>query len=209
MNPYEVLGLERNCTDGEIRRAARTYAARYHPDRGGDPQKMADINRARDLLLDPEARTKYDRTGDSTSPIRETAREKAIGAIMASFIAELAHDDSRDIVDVMRIGLKRASLQCDKNRTALLMHIKKVHRVRKRLKGGDLFDRALDEQIEGAKAKLEALREQDEAWAAAVELLEGYSMVPAWQYDFSDDGIDEESTPMIESDVEIEEDDGG
>jgi hypothetical protein len=49
---WEVLGLHRHATRDEITQAARRLASEHHPDRGGDPQRMAEINVARDKALD-------------------------------------------------------------------------------------------------------------------------------------------------------------
>jgi curved DNA-binding protein CbpA len=67
-DPYAVLGVGRNAGDAEIRAAYRELVARYHPDKhAGNPleglaaEKMAEINRAYEILSDPERRVAYDR----------------------------------------------------------------------------------------------------------------------------------------------------
>ena len=41
-NPYDVLGVNRNASDGEIKRSFRKLARKHHPDRNqGDPQSEA------------------------------------------------------------------------------------------------------------------------------------------------------------------------
>jgi curved DNA-binding protein CbpA len=67
-DPYLVLGVARTATAAEIRAAYRTLGARYHPDRHqGNPleelasAKMAEINRAYEILSDPARRAAYDR----------------------------------------------------------------------------------------------------------------------------------------------------
>ncbi|MBX6424050.1 DnaJ domain-containing protein [Thermosulfurimonas sp. F29] len=47
-----LLGLPRETTRAEIRRAYRRLAARYHPDRAGDAEKMRALNEAYRLLMD-------------------------------------------------------------------------------------------------------------------------------------------------------------
>lgn len=66
-DPYEVLGVERNATDADIKRAFRKLAARHHPDRNpGDPEAQArfsEVNQAYQILGDPQKRAAWDRFG--------------------------------------------------------------------------------------------------------------------------------------------------
>lgn len=48
--PFHVLGISANASASEVDRAYKRLAAEHHPDRGGDSEKMARINRARDAL---------------------------------------------------------------------------------------------------------------------------------------------------------------
>jgi curved DNA-binding protein CbpA len=66
-DPYAVLGVPRNATPDEIKAAYRDLVAKYHPDRHqGNPlealaaAKLAEINRAYEILSDPERRAAYD-----------------------------------------------------------------------------------------------------------------------------------------------------
>ena len=60
LNAYQVLGVGRNATPEEIKAAWRDLAIKNHPDRGGDLEKMKDINAARDILNTPKLRSKLD-----------------------------------------------------------------------------------------------------------------------------------------------------
>ncbi len=64
---YEVLGIERNASDDEIKRAYRRLAKKYHPDLNpGDAEaeaKFKEINEAYNVLINPETRAQYDRFG--------------------------------------------------------------------------------------------------------------------------------------------------
>ena len=63
---YEVLGVTRNDSEEEIRRAFRKKAMEYHPDRNKEPdaeEKFKEINEAYQVLSDSTKRAQYDRFG--------------------------------------------------------------------------------------------------------------------------------------------------
>jgi curved DNA-binding protein len=64
---YDVLGVARNASDAEIKKAFRTLARKYHPDVAKDKntaeEKFKEINEANEVLSDPEKRRKYDELG--------------------------------------------------------------------------------------------------------------------------------------------------
>ena len=63
---YEILGVKRDASDDEIRKAYRKLARKYHPDVSKDPQgeeKFKDVSEAYKTLKDPEARAAYDNLG--------------------------------------------------------------------------------------------------------------------------------------------------
>ena len=61
-DPYKVLGVKTNSTLKEIRTAYRKLVKQYHPDAGGDEEKILKINAAWEILSDQENRQAYDLT---------------------------------------------------------------------------------------------------------------------------------------------------
>jgi curved DNA-binding protein len=64
---YETLGVPRDATTADIKKAFRKLARKYHPDVAEDKQtaeaKFKEINEANEVLTDPEKRKKYDTLG--------------------------------------------------------------------------------------------------------------------------------------------------
>ncbi len=64
---YDVLGVARNASDTEIKKAFRKLARKYHPDVAKDKttaeDKFKELNEANEVLSDPEKRRKYDELG--------------------------------------------------------------------------------------------------------------------------------------------------
>ena len=63
---YEVLGINRDASPDEIRRAYRGLARKFHPDVNKEPDaetKFKEINEANAVLSDPDKRAMYDRFG--------------------------------------------------------------------------------------------------------------------------------------------------
>ena len=64
---YEVLGVDRNATDEEIKKAYRKKAIQYHPDKNPGnkeaEEKFKEAAEAYDVLSNKEKRAKYDQFG--------------------------------------------------------------------------------------------------------------------------------------------------
>ncbi len=64
---YKILGVGKNATDEEIKKAYRKLARKYHPDRNqGDRQaeeRFKEVSQAHDVLSDADKRKEYDRGG--------------------------------------------------------------------------------------------------------------------------------------------------
>jgi molecular chaperone DnaJ len=67
-NYYDVLGVPRNATKEEIKKAYRKLAHQYHPDKTqGDEKKFKEINEAYQVLGDDKKKAQYDQFGSSFS----------------------------------------------------------------------------------------------------------------------------------------------
>ena len=65
---YEVLGVDKNASEAEIKKAFRKMVLKYHPDRNRDnpkeaEEKMKEVNEAYSVLSDPKKKAQYDQFG--------------------------------------------------------------------------------------------------------------------------------------------------
>lgn len=75
---YDVLGVDRNAPQDEIKRAFRKLAFKYHPDRNREPdaeERFKEISEAYAVLSDPEKRRQYDAFGFEGIRGRYTAED--------------------------------------------------------------------------------------------------------------------------------------
>jgi curved DNA-binding protein len=67
MNFYDILGVNRNASNVDLKEAFKKKAMTHHPDRGGSEEEFKKINEAYDTLKDPQKKQMYDQFG-STNP---------------------------------------------------------------------------------------------------------------------------------------------
>ena len=66
---YEILGVDRNADQENIKRAYRRKARELHPDAGGNEDGFKELTTAYEVLRNPETRANYDRFGDPRGPV--------------------------------------------------------------------------------------------------------------------------------------------
>lgn len=68
MDHYATLGVTKNATPDEIKKAYRKLASQHHPDKGGDKVKFQEVQTAYDVLSDAEKRKQYDNPSQQFHP---------------------------------------------------------------------------------------------------------------------------------------------
>ncbi|WP_319378276.1 molecular chaperone DnaJ [uncultured Methanocorpusculum sp.] len=105
---YDVLGLPRNATETDIKKAYRNLAKKYHPDICKDPgaeEKFKSINEAYDVLSDETKRQQYDQLGHDN--FTNASKGNYSGAGGAGFNADFS--GFGDIFDFFGGGGRRQS----------------------------------------------------------------------------------------------------
>ena len=61
---YKSLGLNKNCSKSDVKKAYRKLAMIHHPDKGGSEDKFKEITKAFETLSDDNKRKQYDQFGE-------------------------------------------------------------------------------------------------------------------------------------------------
>lgn len=85
---YETLGVSRDADKEELKQAYRRLARKYHPDvnkEAGAEERFKEINRAYEVLSEPETRARYDRFGEAgVSGKNSSARHRLAVSLISS-----------------------------------------------------------------------------------------------------------------------------
>ncbi len=73
MDYYQILGVNENATQDEIKKAYKKLAMKNHPDRGGDTKKFQEISQAYDTLGDEQKRAQYNAQRNGHNPFAGAA----------------------------------------------------------------------------------------------------------------------------------------
>ena len=94
---YQILGVSKDSSQEDIKKAYRKLAHKYHPDKGGDERKFKEINEAYQILSDKDKKGQYDRFGR----VSEGGAESNQGFDFGSFSNQGFDFDFGDLEEVM------------------------------------------------------------------------------------------------------------
>ena len=123
IDPYEVLGVDKDCSNDDIKKAYRRKAKDNHPDLcdGDSNQSFKDISHAYELIGTPRSRSNYDRTGTT-----ETVDSSHIAlSLVADFITKFFEKDHIAVFDATRKALNMKKEELLKERTVKKHHADK------------------------------------------------------------------------------------
>lgn len=110
MSLYEALGVAKNATADAIKRAYRKKAHKAHPDKGGSEEAFHPIQKAYEVLSDPQRRAQYDQNGSTDQQDNSTQMLSQIAALMLQ-ILDKEDADYTDVMAIMRKTIGGAKAQ--------------------------------------------------------------------------------------------------
>jgi curved DNA-binding protein CbpA len=183
---YAVLGIQKDATDTEIKRAYRKKSKSAHPDGGGSDAAFTEVAVAFRVLSDKEARARYDATGQIEGGASALNEDAKVFAIINRVLAQVLGAD-QDYLGHDLIGLISELIgeELEPFRQKLAQVERVIGRAKrlqgrfKRKKGGDnQLDRMLDWHRESAGHTRRAMQEEIAIREKAIALLKGYSFDP-------------------------------
>lgn len=198
IDPYVMLGIDRDAGEQAIRSAWRKAAKTSHPDAGGDAEHFGKLQAAYDLLKDPVRRRVYDDTGYDP----QLADPKDIEGVL--MLEKLVNDiilDEREPGSFDPVAAIRRKLSDDivKNRFHILELERHRNRVRQHI---DRLGRRPETDVLGSmlRARSQSITDAIKKAQGQIEAIEhAYSMLEGYSYEL-------EALVMVaerESEVEV------
>lgn len=147
MGYYEDMGVSKDASQDDIKKAYRKKASQMHPDKGGDHDEFVKVQVAYAVLSDPEKRTHYDTHG--TTPGQETALDTArreLAGLFTALVQQLLSGGAfnprvnlvTEVTNVLHADLAKVAKQ-KKTLTAASRGVRKIRKRLKLAKNGDPF----------------------------------------------------------------------
>lgn len=180
-DPYEVLGVDREATAEQIRKARRKLAWDLHADLNPDPacaEQLAEVNAAYEILGDPQRRLEFDALGaGALVPIEEEAEN----SLEALFESAIDHDEGEGLVVrallVLALTFKDYKDQLFSLQTKRRTLRKKRAQVRKKVPGLNAVHQAIDRRLRNTDKEIIRMRRMIQVYETMAKLLDDYEQV--------------------------------
>jgi len=155
MNPYETLDVPKDASDAEIKSAYKSLSKKHHPDKpGGSKERMSEINNAKQLLLDPDKRRRYDSTGEFGGENEQSVLNSKMAELVGEFLSD-PNAMEKDLIKFLNKKLWNARKSFDQQDKDIERKLKSWSKKKSRLKGDGLLRMIYDGTIDQAIAALE------------------------------------------------------
>jgi curved DNA-binding protein CbpA len=188
-DPYEELGLPRDASTEEIKRAGKRRRKKTHPDAGGSVDAFNRTSRALVVLSDPNLRARYDATGAmGDEPTENADRAAALGIIQAfvetalnKYITNLDPADDprrRDLLSEFRLQMVNEIAQAEQTVEAGKIIRETLVDIAARFKSTDParpIERMLENRLRQHDAKTIEVGDAARVRRLAIEIVDKYA----------------------------------
>jgi len=180
IDPYQLLGLERDADEAAVKAAYRKAAKSAHPDAGGDLDAFGRLNASYELLKDPVRRRVYDDTGydpqlaDATDLKGLMMLETLVNEMILDERAPGSFDPVAGLRRKLTDDLLKARfhiLELERHRTRVRQHADRIGR----RPDNDVLGAMLRARAQSITEAIKAAETQISAIERAYAMLEGYS----------------------------------
>ena len=187
MNPYSELGLSPDASVSAVKRAYRRRARETHPDTGGSAKAFDQCKRAALVLLDPQKRTHFDRTGVIEEDAPDNALSEVLVAVSQLLDAAIVQctqagqqPESVALLDRMHGLAEQSKRGMAQSRANIEKHLKISERLVGRFKAkkrgeGNRLAALLEQRIAAQRANIAKLAHDEDTMKRTLEFLEDYS----------------------------------
>jgi hypothetical protein len=165
VNPYVVLGIPKEATPEQVKKAYRKKAMKSHPDRGGDVKVFQEVQLAYDVLSDEERRANYDRTGDLGAQADNSFLQvvvilnNTLGACIQECAKGYGKPEEIDLVDWMRRKVQASLDAIRENKGSCKASIDAIMRAQNRFLVKGEAQNVLEDMLAQGKRESEAILE--------------------------------------------------
>jgi len=132
INPYEILGVSKNCNSKDIKKAYRNLCMIHHPDKGGDAEHFRVVQISYEVLINRESRKLYDQQGvildDNDSIELENRATQLFKELVSGWIQQNINNET-SITDYFIRHIEMESVRLNDNSkdlTKVLLSLKKM-----------------------------------------------------------------------------------
>ena len=123
---YDVLGVGKDATPADIKKAYRKKAKTEHPDAGGSAEKFTELTLAYECLSDSDKRDRYDRTGETGGSSIDQELNQALSIATGAINAVMQEIARRGLklenFDVLGDAMRTIEAQIEATKDAIKQH---------------------------------------------------------------------------------------
>lgn len=174
-NLYDTLGVAKDASPSEIKKAYRRQSSKAHPDKGGSEKAQQAVNAAYAVLSDDRKRKHYDETGREQEP---NITQQANALLLRLFNELLENDEVADFLGAGRQALKSSTdglrMNIERGQRRISTIQRKRGKVRRKDAGPNAVDMLIEQKVAQIRAAVGDLAEALEIHQHAIKLLALY-----------------------------------